>query len=82
MAATLKDIYKLLDEIDDHARKITAKHSELRSMLASIQLPQHKEWPCPRCGIDVKGEQALRRHLFNVHGEGEPEALSEHEARS
>lgn len=78
MAATLKDIYKLLDSIDKHARAITAQHSELRSMLASLKLPQAAEFPCPVCDTPLAGERALAFHMQNVH-DGFPVPLTEAE---
>ncbi len=70
MAVTTKDLYALLDKSDHHARSMMAVHTELRSMLAQLHLPDStSEFVCPKCGADRKGPRGLADHLANVHGE-------------
>lgn len=76
MAVTLKDIYKILDEIEHHTRSISAKQTTLRSMLAGISIPEKASHECRQCGGAFTGERALAFHMQNVH-DGPPVPLSD-----
>ena len=67
MSVTLRDLYKVLDDIDHHARAITRMHTELRAMLATVSIPAKADHPCPECGAALEGERALAFHMQNVH---------------
>ena len=67
MPVTLKDIYKLMDDADYHARAVTRLNTEIRSLLSTISIPDKPAFPCPSCGLDLHGERALAAHLANVH---------------
>ena len=82
MSINPKDLWKLLDDTDHHARSILAKNTELRAMLAQINFPKEENpFKCaaPTCGWTFKTEGRLRQHEFNVHGIGEPAPLDPHE---
>lgn len=68
MAVTLRDLYKILDAVDHHARAITRMHTELRALLAQVSIPETADHPCPQCGVPLAGERALAFHCANVHG--------------
>ena len=82
MVVNPKDIWKLLDDVDHHARAITAKHSELRSMIAQINFPKDDGAYKCSCGLSFKSQDRLDQHQRNVHGEGKPAPLTPHEEQA
>lgn len=76
MTVHMKDIWKLMDDADHHARAVLRIHTEIRSLLSNISIPEKPEHPCPQCGIALPGERALAFHLYNVH-DGPPVPLTD-----
>ncbi len=70
LAITAKDLYALLDKADEHARAITALHTQLRAMLTKMDFPQAdvESFRCRSCGNTYATERALALHAQNVHG--------------
>lgn len=79
----MKDVYKLLDGIDHHARAVTRLTVELRTVLAGMSItpaPDDQGWTCP-CGSTFKTEYAFALHRQNVHS-GPAVPLAPHEIDS
>lgn len=69
MSASANDVYRMLGDIEDAARKQLSRCQELRMMLATMPLPKpSKGHPCGLCGVAKTSEQALNDHLYVVHG--------------
>lgn len=69
MSASPRDIFQLIGYIEGDMRGINAKLTTLRSMIASLNLPDPKRVECPKCGaLHVQGSRALALHMQNVHG--------------
>lgn len=68
MSVNAKDLYKLLDDIDHHARSIISMQTTLRSMLSQMPLRDTPpEFECPKCGVPRVTERDLAFHMQNVH---------------
>jgi hypothetical protein len=67
MAVHMKDIWKLLDDADHHARALLRTNTEIRSLLTGISIPERPAHPCPHCGLDLHGPTRLALHVANVH---------------
>jgi hypothetical protein len=76
-----KDLWKLLDDQDHHARALIAKNTELRSMLSQLNFPTDEGAYRCSCGFSFKTEARLAAHQQNVHG-GPPLPLSPHEEKA
>ena len=66
--ATRTDVFRLIGFAESDLRGVMAKLTEIRSMLAAMNLPAAKPWPvCPLCKAELGGPRALAFHLANVH---------------
>jgi hypothetical protein len=66
------DVFRLLGYIEDDLRGLHAKLTEVRAMLAAMNLPAPKPTSCPEpgCGVELRPPTSLADHLRNVHGKG------------
>ena len=69
MSYVPRDIALLLDKIRYDCTAIQAKVSELKTAVASMNIPEDVGgFPCPECGIRKSSEASLADHRANVHG--------------
>lgn len=83
MGDARRDLYKQLDALDYHARKITALTTQVRSQLAAMSIPApsaNSTFPCS-CGAVFLSARNLALHVQNSH-DGPAVPLSEAELRA
>lgn len=76
------DIWQLADRLQMDLRAAQAKLVELRSMLATLDLPHAAQLKCPTCGLPVRGPITLAEHIRNSHDGPVPQPWLDIEARS
>lgn len=62
------DVFRLIGYVEDDLRHVHAKLTEIRAMLASMNLPAPADTTCPECGIAVRAPTSLADHMWNTHG--------------
>lgn len=69
MPVNADDVFRLIGFIQDDLRQTQVKLVELRTWLASMELPTDRPAaPCDVCGVVRPSQRALVEHLENVHG--------------
>lgn len=71
MSVTGEDIFRLIGFMQDDLRGVQAKLVELRTLLATVELPTENTFvvcPVSHCGVGIKSQRLLDEHLENVHG--------------
>lgn len=66
-------IWVLLDKLQMDNREQAAKLVELRSYVASLNLPDPKRRECPECKVVFRNELVMAEHLYNSHAGPVPE---------
>lgn len=62
-----KDLWQLLDAIDHHHRAALAKTTELRALIATLNLKKPAEHRCPTCHLSLRSQAALDEHRYITH---------------
>jgi hypothetical protein len=84
MAHPRRELWKALDALEYHARRMTLAATEVRAQLAALAIePPPPEGPSFSCSCDrvFRSERELAIHRQNVH-DGPAVPLDELEARS
>jgi hypothetical protein len=66
-------IWRIADQIQMDLRAAQAKMVELRSQLASLDLPDEKRLRCGTCGLPTRGPNSLAEHIYTSHDGPLPE---------
>jgi hypothetical protein len=70
MTYCAEDLLEMAQKIRYDATAIQSKVTELKTAIASLDLPAKKDLlPCPECGIGRPNRELLAEHLENVHGQ-------------
>ena len=68
MAVSAEDLENLVNGLRYDATALQGKISELKRMIAQLDLPSERpSYPCSECGVAKNTETALEDHLANVH---------------
>jgi hypothetical protein len=76
------DIWQLADRLQMDLRAAQAKLLELRSMLATLDLPHAAQLTCRHCGLATRGPRTLAEHIHVSHNGPLPDHWAAIEARS
>lgn len=70
MARPRRELWKALDALEYHSRRMTIAATEVRAHLAALRIepppPEGPTFPCS-CGAVFTRERALELHRANVH---------------
>lgn len=67
MSPERHEIWKVADSLQMDLRAAQGKLTELRRMIAALDLPDPSRVTCPHCGLEARGPNTLAEHVYVSH---------------